>query len=65
MLNAMSNEVSLQERQNLEQWLKESEERRGLITQQVELIKGMMLSLDKFKADLQENAAAMRKAAPK
>lgn len=57
----MPSPVSPQERRNLE----ESIARRRLIEQQVELINGMLLSQGEFLKSLQENAAAIAKAAPK
>jgi hypothetical protein len=61
----MADSMSPQERRNLEQWLEESQERRRLIEQQVELINGMLLSQGEFFKALQENAAAIAKAAAK
>lgn len=61
----MNDPISPQERRNLEEWLEESIARRRLIEQQVELINGMLLSQGEFLKALQENAAAIAKAAPK
>lgn len=61
----MNDQISPQERRNLEEWLEESIARRRLIEQQVELINGMLLSQGEFLKALQENAAAIAKAAPK
>lgn len=61
----MTYPISPQERRNLEEWLEESIARRRLIEQQVELINGMLLSYGEFLKALQENAAAIAKAAPK
>lgn len=61
----MPSSIFPQERRNLEERLEESIGRRRLIEQQVELINGMLLSQGKFLKSLQENAAAIAKAAPK
>ena len=61
----MPSSIFPQERRNLEERLEESIGRRRLIEQQVELINGMLLSQGMFLKSLQENAAAIAKAAPK
>lgn len=61
----MPSSIFPQERRILEERLEESIGRRRLIEQQVELINGMLLSQGKFLKSLQENAAAIAKAAPK
>jgi len=61
----MAAPISTQERRNLEQWLEESQARRQLIEQQVELINGMLVAQAEFSTALQENAAAFAKALPK
>ena len=61
----MTHPISPQEQRNLEEWLEESIVRRRLIEQQFELINGMLLSQGEFLKALQENAAAIAKAAPK